>query len=314
MVKFLGNEDTWRVLTVLSKGRNRPLWVAVPYLGNGAGRLLHLKHDDILVIALTEANSRNGGVCPDEICRLREKGVQVFIHSRLHAKVILCGNTAIVGSANLSQSSFSQLDEAAILTTDAKVVAHVRAWFEQRFVEPVTPEWLSFCGSVYRPPKGGLGRKNESAERPNPESLWLVGLRSIYYPDDVAGAMHSGAEEARKKLSDPSAFKIVTIRFRGTVRLREGDKIIQIMKAEDSHYVEELAKLIEVRKTRSRRGGPVAYLYLECRNRPKRMAWTKFMQGCASDGLKLGDRVGVRRITNLAQASKLMALVSRRTT
>jgi hypothetical protein len=43
--------------------------------------------------------------CPAEIQRLQADGVQVFLHSRLHAKVMLCGNKAVVGSANLSQSS-----------------------------------------------------------------------------------------------------------------------------------------------------------------------------------------------------------------
>ncbi len=232
---------------------------------------------------------------------------------RLHAKVMLCGNTAIVGSANLSNNSFTHLDEAAILTTDAKALTHIRAWFEQRVVESVTPEWLAFCGSVYQPPKDIRGRRGKTAKYHHNESLWLLGLQPMDYPDDEIGAMENGAAKARKKLSDPSTFKVATIRLRGNVRLREGDKIIQIMKGADSHYVEELAKLIEVRRTKSRRGAAVTYLYLECRNRPKRIAWAKFIDGCSSDGLRLGESVGVRRITNLAQASKVMALVSRRT-
>src|SRR5882672_8854393 len=135
MLKFLGNEDTWRELRAISRRRKCPLYVAVPYLGDGSGKLLHLTRGDVLVVALTEANSRNGSVCPAEIQRLQANGVQVFLHPRLHAKVLLCGNKAVVGSANLSQSSFKHLDEAAMLTTDASVVKHIRAWFQQRMLE-----------------------------------------------------------------------------------------------------------------------------------------------------------------------------------
>ena len=46
---------------------------------------------------------------------------------------------------------------------------------------------------------------------------------------------------------------------------------IQIMRTADSHYVEELTKVIVIRRTKSRRGTAVAYLLLECRNRPNRI-------------------------------------------
>ena len=114
MLQFLGNEDTWRTLRSLSQHRNCPLYVAVPFLGDGAGKLLHLKRGDVLVVALTIGNSRNGSVCPAEIERLQAKGVRVFLSPVLHAKVLLCGRKVVVGSANLSQTSFSVLDEAAM--------------------------------------------------------------------------------------------------------------------------------------------------------------------------------------------------------
>jgi PLD-like domain len=309
MLRFLGSDDTWRTLRLISRNRKCPLHVAVPYLGNGGGKLLHLARGDVLVVALTEANSRNGSVCPAEIQRLQADGVQVFLHPRLHAKVILCGNKAVVGSANLSQSSLTHLDEAAILTTDASVVKHVRAWFRQRMLESVTPEWLGICASVYRPPRGGFGRNGTKAARPNEESLWLLSLKPLDYPEDENAVVESGKSQAKRELSDPTRFKVDTIRLTGNPAVRKGDKVIQIMQTPDSRYVEELAKLIEVRRTKSRRGGAVAYLFLECRNRPKRIAWDKFKRGCAAYGLKLPQNIVTRRIASAAQAEKMMALV-----
>jgi hypothetical protein len=311
MLKFLGSDDTWRELRAISGSRKCPLYVAVPYLGNGGGKLLHLTRGDVLIVALTEANSRNGSVCPDEIQRLQADGVQVFLHHRLHAKVMLCGNKAVVGSANLSQSSLTHLDEAAILTTDASVVKHIRAWFRQRTVESVTPEWLGICASAYRPPRGGFGRNGTKAARPDEESLWLLSLKPLDYPDDESNVVESGVSQAKRKLSDPKHFKVETIRLTGNPSVHQGDKVIQIIQTPNSHYVEELAKLIEVRRTKSRRGSAVAYLFLECRNRPKRLAWDKFKRGASDYGVKLPANIATRRIASPAQAAKLMALVSR---
>jgi hypothetical protein len=178
-------------------------------------------------------------------------------------------------------------------------------------VESVTPEWLGICASAYRPPRGGFGRNGTKAARPDEESLWLLSLKPLDYPEDETAVVESGESQAQRKLSDPKQFKVDTIRLTGSPAVREGDKVIQIMRTSDSHYVEELAKLIEVRRTKSRRGGAVAYLFLECRIRPKRLAWDKFKRGADEYGVNLPTNIVTRRIASPAQAAKLMALVSR---
>jgi hypothetical protein len=133
MLRFLGNDDLWRELRAISRGRKFPLYVAAPFFGRGGGKLLHLKRGDVLVVAPTEANSRNGSVCPSEIRRLQGKGVRVFLAPYLHAKVFLCGRTVVVGSANLSQTSFAQLDEAAPLTTDERCASMSAHGFKREY-------------------------------------------------------------------------------------------------------------------------------------------------------------------------------------
>jgi hypothetical protein len=65
MLQFLGSGDTWRTLRSIARQRNCPLWVAVPFLGDGGGKLLHLKRGDVLIVALTIGNARNGSVLRD---------------------------------------------------------------------------------------------------------------------------------------------------------------------------------------------------------------------------------------------------------
>jgi len=78
------------------------------------------------------------------------------------------------------------------------------------------------------------------------------------------------------------------------------------------HYAEELATLTGIRRTKSRRGLPVVYLFLESRKRPKHVPWREFKRGCSASGLKIVQGFSIRQITNPAQAAKITALVSRR--
>lgn len=85
MLQFLGSEDVWRTLRAISRKHKGPLHVAVPYIGDDCGKLLYLRRGDVLVVALTERNSRNGSVCPDEIVRLQKKrsgGISFFLPPR----------------------------------------------------------------------------------------------------------------------------------------------------------------------------------------------------------------------------------------
>jgi hypothetical protein len=318
MLQFLGNDDTWRELRSISRHRKCPLHVAVPFLGSGGGKLLYLKRGDVLIVALTEGNARNGSVCPTEIKRLQARGVQVFLSSVLHAKVVLCGRKAVVGSANLSQTSLTHLDEAAILTTDASVVAHIHAWFQQRMLEPITPEWLAVCAKAYRPPKGGIGPRGKRTTHHVGNAVWLVGVSFVDYPEEEAEIEQRGAAQAKRELSDLASFKVEPIRWSGrgsfSDHVRKGDTIVQVIQSADSrsHYVEELARLIGIRKTKSRHRTEVTYLYLESRKRPKRTPWNKFKRDCFAFGLKLKANIGSRRITSPAQAAKILALVSRK--
>jgi hypothetical protein len=316
MLQFLGSEDVWATLRAISRKHEGPLYVAVPYMGDDCGKLLYLRRGDVLVVALTERNSRNGSVCPGEIERLQKKGVAVFLSSYLHAKVLLCGNKAVVGSANLSKTSAAHLDEAAILTTDVLAIRQIREWFRERMAEPVTPKWLSICSKVYAPPKGGIrGKAKRTLRERIGQSYWIFGLSEITFPEDEAIVEKVGASEAKRALLDASRFKIDSIRWAGTPafldRIRKGDTVIQILRTADSHYAEEPARLVGKRSTKSRRGTPVTYLYLECRRRPKRIPWVKFKKYCRSIDLKLTPNVFSRELTRPAQTAKVIGFVSR---
>src|SRR5205807_10392082 len=63
--------------------------------------------------------------------RLHRSGVRLYSTPRLHAKLILLDDKLVVGSANASALSASQLYEAAILTDSMTMVSQARAYLYQ---------------------------------------------------------------------------------------------------------------------------------------------------------------------------------------
>jgi hypothetical protein len=302
MLQFLHRDNIWQKLKTISRARCRPLFVAVPYLGEDGGKLLSLNRGDVLLVDLNQQNSANGSVCPAEIERLQREGVEVFLAPELHAKVVLSGRKAVVSSANLSRHSFEDLDEAGLLTTDAKVIKEIGNWFQERMGEPVTPEFLRRCAEAYKPPKDGTGPtgRGRIARAPG-RRFWLLNIELLeQFPEDEAEVVEIGRTEAESQLSDAKKFKVFPIRWTGKERflgeIRELDTVIPIFTKANSPYVEEVARLVGIRKTQSRRGVPVTYLYLERSRRPKRISWNRFKRHCESKGLRLGRGVRAREL------------------
>ena len=300
MLKFLSDDALWKELRRISKNRKRRLCVAVPYVGSDTSKLLHLRRGDVLVVALTEANARNGSVCPAEIGRFQRRGVNVFLAADLHAKVMLCGGKAVVGSANLSQSSFKYRDEAAIVTTDATVVRNVRDWFDQRMLEPVTPEWLGTCAEVYRPPRADMTRLGVVKRRKRHNmgrSVWRSGCVPQSSPKPNLRCRSEGRLKHPNGSRTRKDTRSLLLRFVGCKRLveniRRGDSWIPVWTDGASHYVEEHGRVISWERVR-KAGKLVTYFFVESPRRPKKVGWGMFKQECRSAGIKLGER---RRIS-----------------
>mgnify|MGYP000048778358 CR=1 FL=1 len=310
---FLTQESLWPTLKSLARNCKLRKMVAVPYIGNNGSTPLRLREGDVLICALTEANARKGLVYPDEIEKLQRKGVKVYIEDRLHAKVYLLGRTAVVCSANLSQSSVSSLDEAGILITDRKVTPSIREWFEERMTAPVTPEWLRRCKDVYKPPKGG-GENLDSRKREDEGgSLWLIGVQDTEFPADEEETRKIGHREARKGLR--RGFKIEEVRWSETrtkfsAQAKKGDLVVQVYdNSKGSLVVCPHGKLLK-KKTLKRRGQTISYLYLEMPPDYRTIPWEKFKNVCEEFGLHLPKNPVARGVSNVSVARKVQQLVS----
>jgi PLD-like domain len=302
--RFLDAQTLWPTLRHLAQKSRGPTWIAAPYLGEGGAGLLHLGGGDRLVVALTPSNSRAGSVCPAEIRKLQRRGVQVFINANLHAKVYLVGSTAVVCSANLSQRS-AVLDEAGLLTKDAKVVEKIKEWFAERWDEPVTPTWLEICEKMYKSPR----LSDDKAHDGSHTRTWLIGTEPReFFPKHERAAAEQGEADSEARLSDRKRFEVDAIRWTGTDSFirdaKQGEQVIVVHEGK----VYPPARLLNLKRVRSK-GEQVRYVYLESHKRPQTVRFGLFRAALARVGLKLGNSVSARAIKSESALKRARSLL-----
>src|SRR6516164_8789625 len=93
----------WPRITKAIKGTKQPCYAAVAYFGRHGPKLLPLPRKSMLVVDATEPTVKAGRTNPEALLQLiNNRGVRVFTAPNLHAKVIVAGRRAFVGSTNAS--------------------------------------------------------------------------------------------------------------------------------------------------------------------------------------------------------------------
>lgn len=124
--------------------------LAVAFWGNGALEELGINtcNTQLRIIC----NLSLGGTNPDVITRLQTvpSARTVTQNDRLHAKVYLFENAAVIGSSNASANGLAlegaeltHWDEANILVTDKATLENIRSWMDRLETRPITEQDLA---------------------------------------------------------------------------------------------------------------------------------------------------------------------------
>jgi hypothetical protein len=113
-------------------------------------RHIHFEDGDKLVCDASDGAISQGHTSVSVLSRFFRKGAEIFSCPGLHAKLLVLGNTAIVGSANLSQSSANDLIEAAVVTDQPSTLAQVGRFIEALIEgsQPVDKTFLRRIGAI----------------------------------------------------------------------------------------------------------------------------------------------------------------------
>ncbi len=124
--KFFGDAKPWiRITKRVDETKGRVV-AAIAYVAIDAPDLLPLKEGDILVCDAEDASIKAGRTSAEALWKYHKRGVTIYKHRGLHAKVVVLPRAAFVGSANASFTSRHARDEAILETTESGAVQDAR--------------------------------------------------------------------------------------------------------------------------------------------------------------------------------------------
>src|SRR4051812_24539618 len=109
------SKNFWKEVAKEAKKAKRRQ-AAIAYV---TANLIRFKKGDLLIVDASEHAIRFGETNAKLLQKLDKKGVKIYSCEDLHAKVMLFGDVAVVGTGNMSKSSETSLVEAGIITNQA---------------------------------------------------------------------------------------------------------------------------------------------------------------------------------------------------
>jgi hypothetical protein len=196
---------------------------------------LKFRGNDTLVVDASDHAIASGQTSAKVLSAAYKRGAKLFSMEGLHAKTLVCGRVAVVGSANLSASSADNLIEAAAIMDDATIVAQAAAFIDQLtgLAVPVDYQFLRRILAIKVKRQGWFPRRQISAVEARGGRSWLVGIQELAegaHPDEADRA-EAGSKKARPRRSS-SRNDVSWIRYIGKDSFRrlasEGDTVVQI--------------------------------------------------------------------------------------
>jgi hypothetical protein len=230
--RLLGT-DLRKELRRLARGPHN-LRAAVAYVTSDLD--VQFGEGDTLIVDASDAMIAGGQTSASVLLEAFERGAALYCLPSLHAKIFLFGQTAVIGSANLSGST---LIEAGLATRDHVIVAGISSMIDEmtRHASRIDESFLCRISriTVRRPMGRGLRegerRTRRISERGN--RTWLVAvaeLKDDAFPEEQR-ACDRGLREAEKRVQKQRS-TVGWLRFTGKSRFRHearaGDSVIQI--------------------------------------------------------------------------------------
>jgi len=139
---------------------------------------------------------KSGQTHPADLKFLQERGVIIYSVPNLHAKIYVCDDVALVGSANASNHSAGTLIETMLRTTDPGIVRSAKSFVGSLCLNELSRGALDRLQEIYRSPRipGGALKRNKSLRRRTRAELPRLFLTQL-----VRGDPPKGSEQAQEK-------------------------------------------------------------------------------------------------------------------
>lgn len=235
MEKIITSKVWTQVTRLLDKRGNKTAEIA--YVSKGTP--LSFEDGDVLICDASDHAIKTGETDAATPKRFLNDGAELYSCQNLHAKILISGDSVVIGSANLSTSSENYLLEASLITTRSQIRSQASAFIHNliKVSARIDDDFIRHITSLpvkrgFRPLSARRGAKAEVEEIGS--RYWVVNTHPlISYPEHEEEYVEKGEEEAREALKNPDA-EVSWIRSTGKGRFRRlakpGDTIIEITK------------------------------------------------------------------------------------
>jgi hypothetical protein len=304
MTRFL-TSGIWKDIKGIRRGRP---WIRAAIAYVTAPELLPLRRGDVLIVNASDSAIRCGETSAKALGALFRRGVKLFSEPMLHAKVLLIGDTAVVGSANMSTHSSSRLIEAAVTSTAPSIVGPLRSYLHQLADErrKIDARFIARIGSIPVSPRRPFGgpRRGAKPRLTSAHKTWLVVLRPTEDDPDHVRQISRATEEAEGMLEGGNS-ELDYFFFTGNGSIlrqaRQGDSVIMINRR-NTHDMRGAQVISAVTILTVRNIGRRTYFFVEVPASVTQRSWSRFNTAARKAGITIGRYTG-RTVTTAQVAS-----------
>jgi phosphatidylserine/phosphatidylglycerophosphate/cardiolipin synthase-like enzyme len=267
MKSSLLTQNIWHEISLCAKKTKDKSLVAVAYFSQGGAKMLPLKKGSKLVVDASESAVSSGMTSPQELLELYNKGVEIYSHRYLHAKIFVIGTKLFIGSANVSYRSSNTLQEAVFTSSDRLLVKDSKQFITSLCTKELGEKELLKLKDKYKAPKITNGQKSKKArsDTSNYPSLHVFNLTRERYTKGYEESLQKGRITAKQKkkgkrhLQDEFEWNKIS--------LKAGDWVLQVTQENNGKFISPIGVVIHIQKWPDNKGG---YVFLEIPNKRRK--------------------------------------------
>jgi hypothetical protein len=234
-------DNIWKAVAPIARACNRRI-AAVAYVS--AGNHLRFKAGDTLVCDASDSAVACGETSATVLAGLSKKRVHLYSRAGLHAKVVVIGSKALIGSTNLSDASATRLREAALLTARPTVVSQAKVFVHlvKNEAREIDPKFLARILKIKVVRRPGVRAPRRIHQKQLGSRLWVVRVSELHpdrYQDEEQYVARAIADVRR--IAGDDSIEPEWLRITGASRFRReagpGDTVVQLWAGGDGRRI-----------------------------------------------------------------------------
>jgi hypothetical protein len=229
MQKLL-SDDLWT--EIAKAGKRRGCVAAIAYV---TAEHVQFSRGDVLICDASDIAIASGETSAKVLRDAFNRGAQVYSLPSLHAKLMVFGELAVIGSANLSNS---KLIEASVVTDDPTIVSQSKALIDRfaRIATAINQRFLDHILAIEVTRRRRSGVRTARPINVTGGRTWIIRVDEITKDlSERESILVSRGERRAEKLLSNERNELVWIRFGRNSRFRklvsEGDTVLQLWRA-----------------------------------------------------------------------------------